>query len=60
MDRFLVSEVKAREGTESGASRKWRKYDPDYFKFGFSCIGPDDAPLPQFVIRKEVLANDSM
>lgn len=46
MDRFFVSQVKEREGTESGASRKQRKYDPDYLKFGFSCIGPDDAPLP--------------
>ena len=50
MDRFLVSQVKVREGTESGAIRKRRKYDPDYLKFGFSCIGPDDAPLLQCVI----------
>uniref|UniRef100_A0A665UYW9 DUF4371 domain-containing protein n=1 Tax=Echeneis naucrates TaxID=173247 RepID=A0A665UYW9_ECHNA len=60
MDRFLVSQMKVREGTESGVSRKRRKYDPGYLKFGFSCIGPDDAPLPQYVICKEVLANDSM
>uniref|UniRef100_A0A3Q3WIE1 BED-type domain-containing protein n=1 Tax=Mola mola TaxID=94237 RepID=A0A3Q3WIE1_MOLML len=41
-------------------SRKWRKYDHDYLKFAFSWTGPDDAPLPQCVICKEVLANDTM
>ena len=58
MDRFLVPKVKVRVDTE--AKRKRRKYDPDYLNFGFSCIGPDDASLPQCVICKEVLANDNM
>lgn len=58
MDRFLVPKVKVRVDTET--SRKQSKYDPDYLKLGFSFIGPDDALLPQCVVCKEVLANDSM
>lgn len=48
MDRFLVPKVKVRVDTET--SRK--KYDPDYLKFVFSFIGPDDAPLPLCVVCK--------
>ena len=55
MDGFVVH--RATEERES-EGRKRRKYDNDYLKC--SWIGSEDAPKPQCVIYKVVLANDSM
>ena len=60
MDRFLVSKATVSKETESGASKKRRKYDHEYLNLGFSWTGSEDAPLPQCVVCKEVLANDGM
>ena len=58
--KWTVFLVKETGETDSRVSRKKRKYDHNYLKFGFSWIAPDDAPRPQCVICKEVLANASM
>lgn len=54
MVRFLVCKLKVRKDTESVVSGRQRKHDPDYFKFGFSSVRPDAAPLPQCVICHHV------
>lgn len=38
----------------------FRKYNPDYLKYGFVFSGMEDEPLPQCVICFEILANESM
>ena len=59
MDRFLLSKATVSKETESGASKKRRKYDHEYLNFGFSWTGSEDAPLPVCCF-KEALANDAM
>uniref|UniRef100_A0A3Q2QNS1 DUF4371 domain-containing protein n=1 Tax=Fundulus heteroclitus TaxID=8078 RepID=A0A3Q2QNS1_FUNHE len=56
--RFLIPQQKSAEREES--AKKRRKYDPDYLKLGFTRSGSESAPLPQCVVCREVLANDSM
>lgn len=50
--------------TKCKFSCAWNKIDPlemlPTCDLKFSRIGPEYAPLPQYVICKEVLANDSM
>ena len=58
MHRFLIQPPKSAEREEP--TKKRRKYDPDYLKIGFTWSGSESAPLPQCVVCKEVLANDSM
>ena len=61
MHNFLVpSQLKSALREETGPSKKRRKYDPEYLKLGFTWSGSEAAPLPQCVVCKEVLANDSM
>lgn len=38
----------------------FRKYSPDYLKYGFTFIGTEEEPVPQCVICFETLANESM
>ncbi|KAH1168645.1 hypothetical protein KIL84_013235, partial [Mauremys mutica] len=39
---------------------KKRKYDDDYIKYGFTCIGDQECPKSQCVICGDVLANSSL
>uniref|UniRef100_A0A8C3FIZ9 Uncharacterized protein n=1 Tax=Chrysemys picta bellii TaxID=8478 RepID=A0A8C3FIZ9_CHRPI len=39
---------------------KKRKYDDDYIKYGFTCIGDQECPKPLCVICGDVLANSSL
>ncbi len=38
----------------------FRKYNPDFLKFGFVCSGSEEEPLPQCVICFEMLSNECL
>lgn len=40
--------------------KMFRKYCPEYLRYGFTFIGTDEEPIPQCVLCFETLANESM